>query len=629
MSDWSLEIHHINVSGGDATIIALKSDPNDKPTHFKMLIDGGCEGSGFKRLKAYVEKYFDDRPFDYLVASHYHNDHVSGLYKCEFPITKFIDLGGYGSPVQQEPVNGIGVKNSNSVFYQYTQYIKEQEAKNTNPATRQAIPFIKKTGATAGPLTIPVSGGGIDSGFVLSCHCAGGINDNQENLIARQTTKHPNKIDPNDLSICFLLHNADYSFIYYTAGDLSGDQAGSSYYNVEQPYTTYLHDSILSKQANFVADKCNVVVKATHHGSDFCNPPPKTGYPGFFQILKTNLIVVPSNQLRDVPGPDFLKYVHTYAAGSKVPIYWLNDMGYTGSSNRFTGLKQIAASADIPSNLTLSNDQKTVTNGTPIAITVQVKSSDAAIKNIHCKGTATKRPGRPGGQEFYTYVNEDDLPAIDITVKIRDKPLPLPPFNDKDDVIQSIKKGFKRQANDAVFWLFQDRAAGKTTGQDFLKKWFSAIDFDPTITLIADNPAVPFIMPRANRKRPSWEAVVPKSKKALTDQMTRIFDDVYAKNAENTENIFWFVKSDSSIEDRETAFYLLVRNSRQKTYNMLVSGHDSTLPNYYNNVDPYQDKAQKQQVKRSVAETLVDDQTSDTEEKDQKKQKQGQGGNNA
>ena len=336
MSDWSLEIHHINVVGGDATVIALKSDPNKQDTLFKILIDGGCEGSGFKRLKAYVAKYFDARPFDYLVATHYHNDHISGLYKCEFPITKFIDLGGYGSLVQQEPVNGIAVKSTNSVFHSYVQYIKDQERKSPNPATREAIPFIQKTGATNGPLTIPVSGGGVDSGFVLSCYCAGGITANQTNLITGQTTKHPNKIDPNDLSICFLLHDADYSFVYYTAGDLSGDQAGSSYYNVEQPYTTYLHDSILAKQANFSEKKSHVVVKATHHGSDFCNPPPATsGYPGMFEILQTACIIVPSNQLRDVPGPSFLSYVDTYATRSKTPIYWLNDMGYTGSSDRF------------------------------------------------------------------------------------------------------------------------------------------------------------------------------------------------------------------------------------------------------------------------------------------------------
>ena len=88
-----LEIFFIDVEGGQSTLIVT-------PAGESLLIDagyGGREGRDPNRIMAAVREAGLER-IDYLIATHFHNDHVGGVPElaAKIPIIRFID---YGSPL--------------------------------------------------------------------------------------------------------------------------------------------------------------------------------------------------------------------------------------------------------------------------------------------------------------------------------------------------------------------------------------------------------------------------------------------------------------------------------------------------------------------------------------------------
>jgi competence protein ComEC len=85
-----LEIHVIDVEGGQATLIA-------SPSGESMLVDTGWAGFNDRdadRIAAAVKKAGLSR-IDYLVVTHYHADHVGGVpaLAARVPIRTFVDHG--------------------------------------------------------------------------------------------------------------------------------------------------------------------------------------------------------------------------------------------------------------------------------------------------------------------------------------------------------------------------------------------------------------------------------------------------------------------------------------------------------------------------------------------------------
>src|ERR1051325_7505565 len=70
-----LEIHHIDVGQGDATLFIIKDRGNNVKS--TVLIDGGGPRKGNVVL-AYIEG-LGIHKIDYLIASHYDSDHAGGL----------------------------------------------------------------------------------------------------------------------------------------------------------------------------------------------------------------------------------------------------------------------------------------------------------------------------------------------------------------------------------------------------------------------------------------------------------------------------------------------------------------------------------------------------------------------
>ena len=91
-SGQTLRIHHLDVGQGDGTLI-------QGPTGKTMLIDAGEDGAGNAIVAPYLRARGINR-LDFLVASHFHSDHLGGLdevIRSGIPATLVYDRGSFGT----------------------------------------------------------------------------------------------------------------------------------------------------------------------------------------------------------------------------------------------------------------------------------------------------------------------------------------------------------------------------------------------------------------------------------------------------------------------------------------------------------------------------------------------------
>lgn len=145
----SLQIHHINVNNGDATVIAVKDDQGQYVT--KLLIDGG-EPSADERLWPYIQSVLGNASFEYVILTHYHADHYKGLLALgksgKIQAKYLIDPGGYdfGNNAQLSPAVLAKIQPANTglklgVPEQYIKAVQEAALRNIEryPAFNQTL----------------------------------------------------------------------------------------------------------------------------------------------------------------------------------------------------------------------------------------------------------------------------------------------------------------------------------------------------------------------------------------------------------------------------------------------------------------------------------------------------------
>ncbi|HEX2220059.1 MAG TPA: hypothetical protein VHG35_14755 [Gemmatimonadales bacterium] len=476
----SLKIHHVGIAGGDATIIEVNYHPEpmqveqptteeqstqgmpilleneqqkmlsvhenqggieeesigeiqstkdeqhdltpqkQKPQQVTVLIDAGGEdvSSGPLLLASYIATQFPDKTtFDYIIASHYHADHIAGFQRCGIDFRQVVDIGGYSIGNDFfEPVNPLGNLSTDSGTLREYEFHVHSKIWNSKGAKRRLeIPFVKKShfspdGKTlqngAGPLIIELVPNSDE--VTLTCYCAGGVladgtnalREDAEFWALQSQRKHPDmpknvmdkmnsaktrgdtvgllseitdsrlratleekveeelaKVNPNDLSLAFLLEWKPKDFRYWTAGDLSGDLSRTRYANIEEPLVGYL-------QREKLLHLPITVMKATHHGSNHNNYPAsvrrkasyttratneddddseKSALPpgsnikmeaqsgkkvsgenydsgefetirkkGLLAELQPDTIIIPCNQMKGVPGGEFVERLQAY-----------------------------------------------------------------------------------------------------------------------------------------------------------------------------------------------------------------------------------------------------------------------------------------------------------------------------
>src|SRR5262249_53961451 len=151
-----------------------------------------------------------------------------GFSAAGIQFKKFIDIGGYAHTGGEDfkPCNGIGAGAQTKIFDNYKQQVQSQV--KDNGAARIPIPFIEKGFAGKAEPFVHKLG---DTGITLTCYCANGILADGTNVLEVQRKNKKRTISPNDVSLAMILEWGD--FRYFTAGDLSGDESISSYYDIE------------------------------------------------------------------------------------------------------------------------------------------------------------------------------------------------------------------------------------------------------------------------------------------------------------------------------------------------------------------------------------------------------------
>lgn len=207
----SLAIHHINVGQGDATLFV-------SPTGKTLLIDAGDNNKGSSKVLPYLQTLGITR-LDYVIATHYHADHIGGL---------------------DEVLNSVGGTNVGTVY--------DRGTTHTVPGTAVYNAYANAAGAALGGRQALSTGTLIDlgGGVTLKCLATDG-NVFGYGPVSKATSSE------NDLSSAWLVTFNEFK--YFTGGDCGGES--SAYADLETPIA--LSSSIGQVDA----------FKVNHHGSAY------------------------------------------------------------------------------------------------------------------------------------------------------------------------------------------------------------------------------------------------------------------------------------------------------------------------------------------------------------------------
>ena len=188
----NLTIHHIDVGQGDATFIQVANGKN-------LLLDAGDRGKGSNMVLPYL-KALGITSIDYLVASHYHSDHIGG---------------------SNEVIEGLSPDSIRAIY----------DRGFRDPLPSSKVFAIYRSLAERNPLHTAVNPGQVihlSENVILQCFASDGL------LFKRDTQTAPsrkeesgNMMDENDRSLVWVLtytrKNAHRTstFRYFTGGDWS------------------------------------------------------------------------------------------------------------------------------------------------------------------------------------------------------------------------------------------------------------------------------------------------------------------------------------------------------------------------------------------------------------------------
>jgi beta-lactamase superfamily II metal-dependent hydrolase len=201
----TLDIHHIDVGQGDATFIVSKDSTGTVAK--TVLIDGGYKKDGTKIIN-YITTTLGISKINYVIASHYDNDHVGGLAVVlanalkpgtSLSVDSVFDRG---TTLYNNPKKGAGYKKEAAKF---------GGAHKTIATGKLITLFDDKSGGTkTGKYTIK-----------MLCLCVNGIiitgSTPYYNAVSNAGLTKP---DENDLSTGFLISYG--KFKYLTCGDIGG-----------------------------------------------------------------------------------------------------------------------------------------------------------------------------------------------------------------------------------------------------------------------------------------------------------------------------------------------------------------------------------------------------------------------
>ena len=244
-------VHFLEL-GNDATGDSVYIKAGDKD----ILIDAGSRANSSTTLIDYVKKYCKDGVLEYVIATHAHQDHISGFageaksmknYKGQnvnrngvlyyFDVETFIDFANEGEVKEDDINNGVKANdnkqaissNYNTSTSVYGKYLLSREYAISNGATYYTAKELWDNNNTTFELA-----DGISMDILYNYYYFNPSNDE------------------NNYSVCSMFNYNDYHFVF--TGDLEkkGEEKLAEYYDGSTPEKTLPHCTLF---------------KGGHHGS--------------------------------------------------------------------------------------------------------------------------------------------------------------------------------------------------------------------------------------------------------------------------------------------------------------------------------------------------------------------------
>ena len=227
----NLEIHHINIGQGDATLVV-------SPTGKSLLLDAGesywNSSADAQTIGPYIESVLGSKNLDYVLISHFHLDHIG-----------YVGYGGLWHLVEQQ-----GFTVGKMIHRDYTNYLGTTSGTFDNWKT-----YLEGDGKSKLNPVVAVEGTSqIDLGSGVTVDVL--VTDGNGAMLQGDFSNDQTPPSENDYSVGVLLSYGDFD--EWIGGDLSGEYATSSF--------GYSYHDIGLSSAKEIGDVD--VYRVNHHGSD-------------------------------------------------------------------------------------------------------------------------------------------------------------------------------------------------------------------------------------------------------------------------------------------------------------------------------------------------------------------------
>lgn len=365
----TVEIHHIGVGQGDATLIVITNDAKAVAT---ILIDAGNSTAKGRAVAATIENYPEvakNKRLDLIIVSHLHSDHLGGIQTVMS--TLLGDGWTLGAVVDRA---GYYVSAPDSICYDGIDVDHDAENDPTEPIPTSALVRNYNTYMTSLMFSGSISGRynvhiGINMiGFIPKFTCSTSMISLTGNALACNQSStsggcydwqdsRSNVRNENDYSYSFLLQLG--SFKYFTGGDIGGE---SPYVDLETPLLSYFQTRPDASTFHFCA------YKASHHGSEHSTNT------GFVAYTKPTITVVPS-ALRSfsgtkLPSQNTLNRIQGSSSNSNIfYTYVYNTNPYSGTVSNYRDVILVVDGSNFESthNITVTQFLRNKTTLQPIA----------------------------------------------------------------------------------------------------------------------------------------------------------------------------------------------------------------------------------------------------------------------
>lgn len=376
----TVQIYHIGVGQGDATLIIVTNNAKEKAS---VLIDAGNGSSKGTAVFGVLQTLLGDvKRVDVIITSHLHSDHLGGMYQVvsslrsnNWKIGTVLDRAAQGyigddSCYTETAADLIDYLNDNTPQLPSSQLVKNYSG-FVKPLYQLGV--LNWFNVAAGIEVFSTFVRGFQTNAQLRCLTSNGYVCKTAKDYSDWNSYGGSAHNENDYSYSFLFELN--SFKYFTGGDIGGE---APYVDLETPLVSFFKTRPDAGTFHFCA------YKASHHGSLHSTNP------AFVTYTKPTLTVVPS-ALRSFSGtklPSEATLTRLDGVSSALRYTYIWSSSSTRSSGSVTDYRDVGMVVHDTAYET--NHQMRVCSATRRKSDLQLVTSTWACETITCgKHTTT------------------------------------------------------------------------------------------------------------------------------------------------------------------------------------------------------------------------------------------------